>query len=104
MGGEKMQKKKGEKTKPRHNTSYSCYVKNEKNGREHHHSTVITLRALDDAGWEKIVEVLTHPEQVRERVTQLREQTLSSEERNSIEKTVSQISRRLINLYTLAER
>jgi len=102
--GGKMAVKYRAQTDTRHNTSYSCYVKNGKNGREHHHSTVITLRALDEAGWEKIVEVLTHPEHVRERVTQLREQTLSSEERNSIEKTVSQISRRMRNLYTLAEQ
>src|SRR5439155_6777347 len=101
--GGKMAVKYRPETDTRHKTSYSCYVKNGKEGRVHHHSTVIPLHVLDALAWEKIVEVLTHPEQVRERVNHLRAQTLSSEERGSIEKTVSQISRQMRNLYALAE-
>ncbi|HEX6553757.1 MAG TPA: recombinase family protein [Ktedonobacteraceae bacterium] len=102
--GGKMGVKYRPETDTRHSTTYACYVNNGKNGRVHHHSTVITLRELDTAGWEKTVEILTHPEQVRERVTKLREQPLSSSDRESISKTVSLIKRQMKNLYTLAEQ
>lgn len=70
----------------------------------HNHQTNIPQPFIDSLAWEKVMEVLNHPELIHARIDQLRTAHLSSTTRQDLERTLENIRRVMQNLYRLAEQ
>ena len=82
---------------------YTCQNTEKDKDAPSYHRTNIHIVKLDIAVREKIIEILNHPNYVRERVEELRkkEKPVISEE--DIKATLATITRSMRNIYTLAE-
>lgn len=69
-----------------------------------YHRTNIHIVKLDDAVKERIVEILSHPTWVRERVAELKKQEKLVINEEDIQATLGNINRSIRNLYALAEK
>ncbi len=73
------------------------------NSEVHNHLTLIHMPFLDAAAWEKVIQVLHHPDIVREHITDLREENKRPVDPASVIQTIESIKKSLRNLYMLAE-
>jgi len=70
----------------------------------HNHRTQIHVPLIDKEAKVKIAEVLQHPEMVRAKVAQLREENAPVIDTSAVEETIENIRRAMQNIYHLAEQ
>jgi hypothetical protein len=69
----------------------------------HNHLTTIGMKTIEDIMKDKLIDVLLHPEQVRERVEEIREKNIAAVNPEEVEATIADIRKKMQNLYRLAE-
>ena len=90
-------------TNARRKPEYVCQTRTGKQELTVNHFTGISVHILDQAAWQKALEVIADPAQVRARVAALREANTPQIDEESIHATITAIKRQLQNLYALAQ-
>lgn len=86
------------------NPVYCCYHKQGKNlDVIHNHRTTIGMHGLDAAIKEKIMEVVSQPNAVREKVAQIRQENKPVVSEQEVHDTIIGIQQKMRNLYKFAE-
>jgi site-specific DNA recombinase len=93
------------KNRQRKNTIQYMYRCHQYAGKNHksNHSTQISLSVIDQAAWEKVVDVLHTPGMVRQYINDLREQNRSQVDSEAIERSIAELDEQITNLFDLAK-